>query len=139
MPFKKTYNFFNQVLTCRSMKVSTWFDLEEDSYNFIKKKTNKAGWSFNRIDTTNQIGFPDILIVKEQAYCLIEVKRLKKKSLKLLEDDLVWQFGQIGFACSALKQKQNYVLSVVYKNNIAFIGDNNVQSIISDTFFTGLI
>jgi len=119
--FNSTYNFFGHELVCLYLGTNSCFRLEKHSYTYIKKMFNT--WKFHRIETDNQDGFPDILMFKQDRYLLIEAKRLKKKKLNKLEDDLTWQFGQLGFAKRAFTKNLSYIIVVVKDNQIAFIGD----------------
>lgn len=121
--FQDTYNFFNHELTCYHEKVGSWFKLENDSYSYIKHVFQAKGWKYHRIDTVNAQGFPDILLLKGPIYLSIESKRLKKKQLNSIENDLKWQFGQLGYMKRSLSLELNYILSVVKDNHIAYIGD----------------
>lgn len=120
---------FETELTCKSSQVSSVFKLESDSYRHIKRTSSKAGWKFIRVDTVNKIGFPDILLLKKEEYWLIEVKRLKRKKLISIADNLEFQFGQLAFMQRAFTLKLKYLLCVVKDNSIAIIGDKeNVNS-----------
>lgn len=119
--FNKTYNFFGHELVCKDYETSSWFKLETDGYKCIKKTF--SDFKYHRIDTVDQKGFPDILLLKGSEYLLIEGKRLKKKKLVKLEDDLTWQYGQLGFAKRAFTLGLTYMIFVVKNNHIAMIGE----------------
>jgi hypothetical protein len=121
--FKQEYDFFGHKLACWYMTVGTTFTLELKSYPFIKKVWNARGYKAIRMETSHPDGFPDFLIIKGKEYILMEVKVLKKKQLKVLEDDLVWQFGQLPYMKRSLSQGFNYILTVVKDNQLAYIGD----------------
>lgn len=134
--FKPTYNFFNHVLTCEVLQVSTTFRLEADSYKWLKKTYNKRNWRVMRTETESP-AFPDILMLKGSQYCLIEAKRLKQKKLHTLEKSLTWQWGQLGMFKRNLDLGIQQIVTVVKTNHIAFIGEEHyVRKIISDTDFT---
>lgn len=102
------------------------FSNEKKLTDYLKKLTQKAGWKYLRVDTANQMGFPDILLLKQKTYWQIEAKILRKKQLVSLEDDIKWQYGQIGYMKRALTLNLNYMLVVAKDNSIVFIkGDHN--------------
>lgn len=118
--FKPTYNFFGHELDCTVRHTSKAFKLEvKDMYPWLKIAFSK--WKWHRIDTVNQIGFPDILLLQGGRYRLIEAKILKKKQLNTIEDDLVFQPGQIPFMKRSLTLNLDYILVVAKDNQIAFI------------------
>ena len=119
--FKDTYNFFGQDLICIRRKVNKTFVVESDVDHFIKKIFK--GWKYIKVDTVNQIGFPDNLLMKDSRYILIESKMLKKKELNVLEDDLKWQPGQLPFMKQALMLGLSYKLVVAKGNTLAYIMD----------------
>jgi hypothetical protein len=120
--FKQSYIFFGHSVDCLTIETNTTFKLEvPDMYPYLKKYCNT--WKFQRIDTTNQIGFPDILLLKKGDYVLMEAKILKKKQLNSIEDDLKFEFGQIAFMKRSLTLGLSYILVVAKGNLISFIGD----------------
>ena len=123
--FNSRYTILGVDLVCEELQTKSMFRLEKDVYDYLKRITTAAEYKYSRIETVGQDGFPDILIMKNHEYCLIEAKRLKKKRLVILEDDLEWQFGQIGFAVRALTTGLDYVLAVCKNNTIALIGKEN--------------
>lgn len=119
--FKDNYIFFGHSVDCLTIETNTTFKLEvPDMYPWLKTKFNT--WKFQRIDTTNQIGFPDILLLKKDKYVLMEAKILKKKTLNSIEDDLTYQFGQLAFMKRSLTLGLSYILVVGKGNLISFIG-----------------
>jgi hypothetical protein len=120
--FLTNYNLLGEDLVCETYCTKSSFTKEKDSYIFIKKNFEDKGYRYVRVDTVNQIGFPDILLLKREIYLLIEAKRLKKKGLSIIEDDLEWQFGQLAFAVRSFTSGVNYAISVCKDNKIAFIG-----------------
>lgn len=136
--FKPTYKVFNSDVACRTVQVTSNFVQETDSYEYLKNIAQPFGWKCIRIDTVGQQGFPDILMLRKNEYWLIESKRLKKKSLDVIEDDVVWQFGQLAFAKRALTLELNYMIVVVKHKTIAYIkGVHDAESIISYPDFVG--
>lgn len=130
--FLPTYNLFGAELTTRVSVVGSSFKVEQDSYAYFKKIASAKGWRCLRVETSGQDGFPDILLIRKQEYWLMEVKRLKKAKLRVIEDDLEWQFGQLAFAKRSLTKENNYLLAVVKGNNVAYIkGVYDVQSTVS--------
>ena len=120
--FKPAYELFGLELVCSVIETSSNFKSEKDSYSYIKKLATSNGWKYARIDTVDQIGFPDILILREDDYYLFEAKKLKQKTLVSLEDSLEWQFGQLAFAVRAFTLKLSYAITVCYENKLAIIG-----------------
>lgn len=120
--FQKRYDLMSLGLIVEVIDISFKFRLEIDIYAYIKRLTQLAGFKYHRIDTVNQQGFPDILLLKNDDYCLIEAKMLKKKKLVSLEDDLEWQFGQIAYAVRAVTLEHDYLLAVGRHNKLALIG-----------------
>lgn len=126
--FSTGYKLFNFTLVGETLRTKVKFKKESDIYKFLRPKVRKLGWKYLRVDTTNQIGFPDVLLLKEKEYWQLEAKLLKKKELLNLEDDLKWQYGQIAYMTTALSRNLNYILVVAKETTITFIkGDHNVQ------------
>lgn len=124
--FLNHYILLESAAICKSSQVAATFSNESKLTDYLKKITRNAGWKYLRVDTTNQMGFPDILLLKKKTYWQIEAKILRKKKLVSLEDDLKWQFGQIGYMKRALTLNLNYMLVVGKESSIAFIkGDHN--------------
>lgn len=134
--FKETYQFFGEELVCHVLTTNSFFAQEKDSYTYMRSLTTKAGYKYLRIDTTGQIGFPDILILKEKDYCLIEAKRLDNKKLVVLEDNLKWQYGQVAFAVRSFTLNLSYVLAVCKENKLAFIGQEQTICQLKRTILT---
>lgn len=128
--FLNSYNLFGEELHCLTWQCSSKFKLEADSYTYLKRKANNAGTRYIRVDTVNQIGFPDILLLRQDEYCMIEVKRLKRKKLVSLENNLDWQYGQVAFALRAIKLKESYALAVVVDNTLALISKERTLCLI---------
>ncbi len=121
MVFQPNYTLFGMELTCNIVSAPNPFKLERQTYHFIRKHSVEDYWKVLRIDTTDQIGYPDLSLYKEQSYNLIECKLLKKKNLVSIEDDISFEFGQFPFMVRALKLKLNYTLAVAKGNQLAFI------------------
>ena len=121
MPFQDQYTLLNSVAECRVISSATEFSLEKQLTNFLSRLTRKAGWKYLRIDTTDQQGFPDILLLKRDTYWQIEAKLLKKKRLVSLENDLRYEFGQVAYMKRAFTLGLNYMLVVSKGSKIAFI------------------
>lgn len=120
--FLTNYTLFGAELVSWTIETNSSFVLEKDAYSYLKKVSTSSGYKYLRIDTVAQIGFPDILILKADTYCLIEAKRLERKNLEELENDLKWQYGQIAFAVRAFMLDLSYVLVVCKENKLAVIG-----------------
>lgn len=121
MPFKTEYTVLNSplhgiILPCRGL-VRTEFDV----YPMIKTVTEQRNWLYSRVDNKNQTGTPDIFVSRDQEYWYIEVKRLKKRRLESIEDDLVWQFGQLAFMKRALRNRSRYMLAVAKEDKLVFL------------------
>ena len=124
--FREQYLFLEStVVTCKILQVTTRFLKETQIYEYLQTQATTHNWKFLRTDTTNQMGFPDILLLRGEVYWQIEAKLLKKKRLEVIEDDLYWQFGQIAYMQRALKINLNYILVVAKENTIAFIKGAN--------------
>lgn len=112
----------NSLVVCKHVKTAKEFKLEvKDMYPYIKAQAQKFGWKYMRVETSDQDGFPDILLVRGSEYWFIEAKILKKKALVSLLDDLNWQFGQIGFMKRALTKRLRYILAVAKGKEIVYI------------------
>ncbi len=121
MIFQPTYDFFGRSISCRVIETDRQFSRETVTYSFIKQRW--ATWKYHRIDTTDQIGFPDVLLLKDYRALLIEGKLLKKKALKCIQDDIKFQPGQLPYMKRSLTLGLPYLLAVGKGNLIAFIGD----------------
>lgn len=67
-----------------------------------------------------------MLLLKGDSYLMIEGKRLKKKQLNSIEDDLTYQFGQLAFMKRALTLDLCYMLAVGKGSKIAYIGSKRI-------------
>lgn len=127
--FADKYICLNSVVVCKVVQTATEFLREDKIYEVIKRLSRNDGWAYRRVDTTNQMGFPDILLLKGQTYWQIEAKILKKKELVSIEDDLTWQFGQLGYLQTSVSKGLNYMLAVGKGSKLAFIkGENSVNT-----------
>lgn len=120
--FANRYEMLGMELVVVSLTTGSNFQLETKIYDYLKAKLTANDYKYYRIDTKAQMGFPDVLALKGDSYCLIEAKRLKKSKLVSLEDDLEWQFGQIAFAIRAFSLDLNYLIAVGKGSSLAFIG-----------------
>jgi hypothetical protein len=87
--------------------------LEKDFYPAIREAAYKCGWLYHRIETVDQRGQPDILVTNGSEYWFIEVKVLHKSKLVDLQEDLKWQFGQLGFMARCFQNRTHYILAVI--------------------------
>ena len=110
--FKLEYNVLGSDLQGVIVPCKSLISRESDFYPCLKKESEDQGWFYNRVETTDQRGFPDILVLRGEEYWLIEVKRLHKSKLVVIEDDLSWQFGQIAFLKTCYRLRINYLLIV---------------------------
>lgn len=120
--FADRYEMLGVELVVVRLATSSNFKLETKVYDCLKSKLTGKGYNYYRIDTKAQMGFPDILALKGDSYCLIEAKILKKAKLVSLEDDLEWQFGQIAFALRAFSLDLNYLIAVGKGSSLVLIG-----------------
>lgn len=124
----KSYKFFNTVLVCDAYQTGTVFLKEQKIYDYISRATH---YNYNRIETSGQDGFPDILLLGVNDYTLIEAKIARKVHLDSIEDDLKWQFGQLGRFKKALTRHQNYRVVVGARNMLLDIkGEYNDSKLI---------
>ena len=136
--FETDYIFKETAVVCLAKRTTVVFSKESNIYSYLKRLSQNAGWKFLRVDTTNQMGFPDILLLKGNTYWQIEAKLLKKKKLVTIEDDLKFQFGQLAYMKRALTLNLNYALVVAKDTTIAFItGATNEETKRSD--YTNII
>lgn len=119
--FQEEYNFFNKTLLCLVRHRSVLFDRETAIYSYIINKFTKLDYNVYRVDTKNQIGFPDMLLLSPTSTLLFEAKMLKKKALISIQDDLGWQQGQIAFMMNAINKQLPYALIVAKNYSIAYI------------------
>lgn len=103
------------------MQQASSFRRETSVYAAVTELAKATGWRRFRIETKDQQGFPDILLVRRAEYWLIEAKMLHKAHLVSVEDDLVWQFGQLAFMNRALHHGNPYALAVAKGHTLAFI------------------
>lgn len=127
MVFKSTYELFGQELVTKVLQAPAPFKLERDMYMFLKQVALEEGWKFLRVDTVDQQGFPDVLLLRGDEYLLIEAKLLKNKRLLDVADNLNFEFGQIPFAVRALKTGINYALAVGKGNELALLQSSDKQ------------
>jgi len=118
--FKLKYELFGEHLITISFDTDYSFIKEAQTYDYIKNRL--PYWKVERIDTTDQRGFPDLLCKRGPLYMQIECKLLKKKKLYELKQDLEWQFGQIAYLKKALARGEPSVICVAKDKTIAFIG-----------------
>jgi hypothetical protein len=138
--FKSSYDVFGRTVVCNVIQTTVRLKNERpETYNYLKKLTRKYGWKYYQIETLSQDGFPDILILRDDEYWMIEVKYLKRKTLKSIADDLEWQFGQLAVLNRSIVANLNYMLCVAKGDTLAFIkGKTNAQTNVSDyPDFTG--
>ena len=129
-----SYEVMGLRVACAEVQATRSFSLETKVYKYLKQVYNKAGWKFIRVDTTNQIGFPDCLCLKGSEYVLIEAKMLKTKKLTSVLDNMTWQPGQIPFMLQALIKKQCYLLIVAKGSKLLILGDESyVRTMLSYT------
>ncbi len=118
-----SYEFFSLRVACVELQAARSFSLETKVYTYLKRQFNENGYKFIRVDTTNQIGFPDCVCLKGSEYVLVEAKMLKTTTLTRLTTNVEWQAGQIPFMLKALLTKMNYLLIIAKDNRLFVIGD----------------
>ena len=124
--FKAEYTVLGSPLHGIIVSCKGTIQKESDYYPYIKRAAESLNWLYNRIETCDKRGMPDILVTRGDEYWLIEVKRLKKKELKSIEDDLHWQFGQLAFMKNCMRNGSRYILVVVKENTVLWLkGDYN--------------
>lgn len=119
--FAAEYNVLGTVFRTVWLKLGRTVRIETELYPYIKNTVQANGYMYNRIETPAQDGVPDILITQGMSYSWIEVKRLTKPKLQVVEDDLKWQFGQLGFLKRCAHSKTAYVLAVVKQDNLCLL------------------
>ena len=131
--FRNSYQFFGETVTCLSRQVTVNFTNETKLTDYLKKISRKNFWKYTKVDTIDQAGFPDILLLRQDEYWQIEAKILRRKKLVSLKDNLKWQFGQIGYMTNALTRNLNYLLIVAKNSHVAFIkGASNDKTMRKD-------
>lgn len=121
-------------VACAEVQATRPFTLESQVYDYLKKCFNKQGYKFIRVDTTNQIGFPDCVCLRQAEYCLIEAKMLKTKKLVRVLDNVAWQPGQIPFMLKALLTKQCYLLIIAKDSTLLILGERKyVRTMLNNT------
>lgn len=126
--FQERYSLKGLEVHCRALQWTSTFRLETSVYDYVKKAANAKGWRYIRVDTLNQQGFPDIILLRGREYFFVEGKLLKKAALRSIEDDLEWQFGQVGFMYRAISCGNPYVLAVAKGHTIAFLYGGSNES-----------
>ena len=120
MIFQDSYIIFDKDVNCCVLPVSKPIRLETAVYKFIKE--HFIGWDCRRMETPDQDGFPDVLLMKGKEYILIEAKVLKKKKLVSVADDIKYEFGQLAFMARSFTKGRPYLLAVGKGTQVAFIG-----------------
>ena len=135
-----SYEVMGKRLACFELQANRSFKLESEVYSYLKRVMNTLRYKFIRVDTNNQIGFPDCLCLKGSEYILIEAKMLKTKKLTSVLDNVTFQPGQIPFLLQAVLKKQCYLLIVARDNKLLILGDKHyVRKLLSDSNNFGLI
>lgn len=119
--FQERYNVFGVEVRCVVTQCASTFPRESSLYTHVRRIALARDWRYIRVDTQDQIGFPDILLMRKREFWLIEGKMLKKRQLRSLEDDLQWQFGQLAFMNRALVSGVPYILAVAKGDCLAYI------------------
>jgi hypothetical protein len=134
------YEIMGIRVACLELQATRSFNLEHETYQYLKSHSAKFGWKLIRVDTVAQQGFPDCLLLNHDKYWLIEVKMLKTIKLTRPLDNVTWQAGQIAFMLQAFKRHQNYALIIVKEDKLLILGDfNNVQSVLNHSDNIGLL
>lgn len=111
--FSTEYSVLGSTLQGRICPCSVTVTKEHDYYAVIRRAAEAKNWLYNRLETTDKRGMPDIIVTRGPEYWFIEVKRLRKKKLVTIEDDLTWQFGQLAFMKNCYRNRSRYILIVV--------------------------
>lgn len=127
--FLTEYTLFGNTLTGLIVPVSGKpIALEDEYYVKIKHVAERLDWNYYRLETVGKDGVPDILVTRADEYWFIEVKRLKKKKLKTIQDDLQWQFGQLAFMTRCFRNKTHYILAVVKDNTALYLKEKSDET-----------
>ena len=129
---ERTYDVFGVCYACTEAHARTTFDREFDVYPRLKEAFESCGWLFNRVETAQKDGFPDIIVAKGDDYFFVEVKMLHKRVLKDIAEDLKWQFGQLAFLKKADMRGVHYLLVVAKEDRLFFIRRNHAAFDIAD-------
>lgn len=119
--FAPRYTVFEKEVCCAVVQQASAFKRESSVYKALTELAQEKGWRRFRIETKDQQGFPDMLFVRRGEYWLVEAKMLHKARLVYVEDDLVWQFGQLAFMNRALHYGNPYALVVAKGRSLACI------------------
>lgn len=117
--FLPEYNVLGVPLVGKIYRTRGRASLEKDAYGAIKRAAEKLGWLYNRIETASMDGMPDIFVSRGHEYAYIEVKRLKLQRLRVIEDQLDWQYGQLAFMKRCSRNGSHYLLMVVKGHEVA--------------------
>lgn len=125
--FNAEYNVFGFPLHGVQSPVQGDISRESGVYHAVRASAQACGWEYYRVENKLQNGFPDIVLFRAHQHWFIEAKMLKKRHLSAIEDDLVWQTGQLDFMLRALRSKANYMLIVGHRLNIVafYTGEHN--------------
>jgi len=94
-------------LVCEQHDIGKEIPLENVIYSHVKRRM--TGWRFQRIDTADQRGFPDLFLTKGSQYIQAEAKLQKVKTLKRLEQ-LSWEPGQLAYALKSFMNNEPYLI-----------------------------
>lgn len=119
--FQTTYNVLGAPLVGIIRPVGATISTELAFYPHLKRAAENYDWNYFRLETAGKDGMADVLVTNGAKYSFIEVKRLKKKALKSVEDDLTWQFGQLAFMKKCLRNKTHYILAIVNERSALYL------------------
>lgn len=119
--FKTEYNVLGSPLHGVVAPCRGTISREADYYSVIKRAAESRNWLYNRIETCDKRGMPDIFVTRGSEYWYVEVKRLRKKNLQSIEDDLHWQFGQLAFLKNCMRNRSRYILVVAHTNSALWL------------------
>ena len=69
IPFNTNYTLIGSAVVCSYGRITAELRLEKDIHPIIKRWANASGWNFYRLETEDQMGFPDIMILRGSEYC----------------------------------------------------------------------
>lgn len=107
-------------LVCEQHDIGKPIRLETKIYDHVNRRMSSSGWRYQRIDTTDQRGFPDLFLTKGDQYIQAEAKLQKVKTLRSLKQ-LSWEPGQLAYALKSFLNKEPYLILTGLDTTLTFI------------------